>query len=416
MSALGRTYLLVGLFFAGVTLLCMAVLLRQAAHDVQRELDAAQGVVDALASGLGADPAAVLPRLERSLRHIRVDWVPPGGAAPEPLPRSWLDRQLYPHLAPARLVELTDGRTLRLAVDPRDEIDEVWDSLLQLLALFGLSLLACLAAMRWSVGRALRVMEELLAGLRKISQGQLDTRLVARRLPEARRLAGQFNAMAAALQHAEAENARLTRTLLELQERERTHLAQVLHDDLGQYVAGIRAQACLLGVQAERPEAVRDTARQLERHSQDLQNGFRALVHDLYPVMLEHLPLDAALRQLVEQWQASQGIDCRLELPDTLPPMTLARRVHLYRVLQEALTNVARHAGASRVRLWLRCRGDRLRLLLCDDGHGRPPSHAGVGLRSMRERARCLGGRLRLRHRPGAGWMLLLDVPGEARP
>lgn len=414
MSALGRTYLLVGLFFVAVTLVCMAVLLRQAAHDVQRELEAAQNVVDYLAESLAGDPGRLSPHLERSLRHVRIERLPQGVESLGPLaPPSLLERWLYREIAEARIVELADGSRLRLRVDPRDEVDEVWDSLLQLLLLFGLALLLSLAAIRWAVGQALRVLEELLGGLRQISRGQLATRLVARRLPEAQRLAGQFNQMADALQQAEADNADLTQALLQLQERERTHLAQVLHDDLGQYVVGLRAQACLLGIQAEQPALVRHIAGLLQQYCQDLQSGFRTLVHDLYPVMLEHLELEQAVRQLLDQWQASQGLDCRLRLVGDIPVLPIEAKVHLYRLLQEALTNVARHAGASAVQLRLQRSGSRLRVLLRDDGHGRPPSRSGVGLRSMTERARSLGARLCFSHRPGAGWALYLNLPLE---
>lgn len=415
MNALARTYLLVALFFAAVTLICMALLLRQAAHDVRRELAAAQQVVDYLASSLADNPAGFDPRLESSLRHVRIERL--AGAEEQGVgvvaERSWLSRWLYPAITPARIVVLPGGERLSLAVDPDDEADEVWDSLLQLLALFGLALALSLLAIRWAVGHALGVLEDLLGGLRQISRGRLTTRLVARRLPEARRLAGHFNQMAVALEEAEADNARLTRTLIELQERERTHLAQVLHDDLGQYVAGIRARACLLRVQAEQPEAVRETTGHLEQHSLDLQNGFRALVHDLYPVMLDHLSLDEALAQLAEQWQRAQGIPCQLSVRGAIPPLAVEDKLHCYRMVQEALTNVARHARASCVRLRLRGDARGLHLLLCDNGHGLPPVRSGVGLRSMRERARCLGAWLRLAHRPGRGWALYLNLPAE---
>ncbi len=412
MSALRRTYLLVALFFVAVTLVCTAVLLRQAAHDVQRELDAAQQVVDYLAVSLRDEPQALAAGLERSLRHIRIERVAAGNQQPAgPSDRPWLSRWLYPQVMPARVIERANGEQIRLAVNPDDEVEEVWDSLLQLLALFGLALALSLLTIRWAVGHALGVLEDLLGGLRQISRGQLATRLVARRLPEARRLAGHFNQMAGALEEAEAANARLTGTLLELQERERTRLAQVMHDDLGQYVAGIRARACLLRIQAEQPDAVRETAAHLERHSLDLQNGFRTLVRDLYPVMLEHLPLEEAVGQLVEQWQGAQGIECRLQLSGAIPAFTTEDKLHLYRLLQEALTNVARHAQARCVRLRLRGGAHGLRVLLRDDGHGEPPQRAGVGLRSMRERARCLGANLRLRHCPGRGWTLYLNLP-----
>ncbi len=166
-------------------------------------------------------------------------------------------------------------------------------------------------------------------------------------------------------------------------------------------------------VQAEQPDAVRETAAHLEQHSLDLQNGFRTLVRDLYPVMLDHLELADAIGQLAEQWQSTQGIECELQLQGALPPLSMEAKLHLYRMVQEALTNVARHARATRVRLQLRADRNGVRLLLRDDGHGLPPERLGVGLRSMVEHARCLGARLRMRHRPGHGWALYLNLPVE---
>jgi two-component system sensor histidine kinase UhpB len=405
MSALGRINLLVTLFFVLVTLVSLAVLLRQAGADVRRELQTAQLLVDHLADEL-RDGGRPLPAALGQLRHVQLRWLEPGQA--DAAPRSgWLT----PALPEPRLVRLADGRRLSLAVNPQDEIDEVWESLLQLLALFGVALLVCLLAIRWGFRQALGVLEELLGGLQQISRGHLATRLAARRLPEAQRLVGQFNLMAGSLQRVESENEALTRALLALQEHERNRLAQTLHDDLGQYLAGLRAQTRLLELIAEQPQAVRHAAQTLEQHCEHLQHGFRDLLRDLSPVLLEHLDLHGAVQHLCEQWQACHGIVCRLDLPAHLPALGEQQRLQLYRLLQEALTNVARHAGANQVRLRLRAGRTRLRLLLRDDGHGRPARHRGVGLRSMHERARCLGGHLQLLPREGRGWTLLLDLP-----
>ena len=231
---------------------------------------------------------------------------------------------------------------------------------------------------------------------------------------QARQLAEHCNRMGAALEQAQAENARLTQALLAAQEQERARLAQTLHDDLGQYLAGIRAQLCLLRTVAEQPAMVAQTARVLETNCEGLQQGFRALVHNLYPVASQHMPLADAFGLLVNQWQASQGIECRLRVGGHLPMLSGPSRMHLYRMLQEALTNVARHAGASQVRVRLQRSGKGLRLFIRDNGCGaQQPQRPGVGLHSMAERARSLGGELRIFNRPGAGWALALNIPLE---
>ncbi|MDP9520610.1 sensor histidine kinase [Pseudomonas putida] len=418
LSALWRINLWVTCCFALLTLACAGALLHQAVADVERELQSAEAVVAYLADTAERDPASLQPRLTQSLRHVRVHWLATDEALRLPAQSgldAWLGRQLFDERhSSSRLLDLNDGRRVSIAVDPRDEIDEVWDALQQLLGLCGVAWLLSLLTIRWAVRRAMGLLDELLCALRQVSGGQLTARLREAGLPEARQLAAYFNHMAATLEQARADNARLTQALLAAQEQERTQLAQTLHDDLGQYLAGIRAQLCLLRMVAEQPAVVTQTAHDLELNCERLQQGFRALVHNLYPVALHYMPLAEAFGLLVSQWQASQGIECRLRVGEHLPALPGASRTHLYRLLQEALTNVARHAGASQVRVRLQRSAKGLRLFIRDNGRGaHPPQRPGVGLHSMAERARSLGGELRILSRPGSGWALALNIPKE---
>ena len=418
MSALWRINLWVTAFFALVTLACAVLLLHQAMADVKRELQSAESVVHYLRETAERDPASLQQRLTGSLRHVRVRWLAPGELFPvdvESGVKAWLGRRLLDDGPAAQVVDLPDGRRALIAVDPRDEIEEVFDSLVQLLGVCAFALLLSLLVIRWAVRRGMYLLDELLQALRQVSAGNLQVHLPAEGVPEAQQLAGHFNRMTAALAQSQADNTRLTQALLAVQEQERTRLAQTLHDDLGQYVAGIRASACLLRLVIDQPPALEQTVSQLEEHCEHLQKGFRALVHDLYPVVLQHLPLCEAIGLLAEQWQETQGIACQLHIDQALPPLSGPDKTHLYRLLQEALTNVARHAGASEVRIRVQHRAGRLRLLVRDNGRGAAqPARAGVGLHSMAERARSLGGELRIISQPGAGWALALNIPLEA--
>lgn len=411
MSALWRINLLVGLFFALLAGVCLAVLVHQGNDDVRREMDAARGVIEYLREAAQRDPASLDPDLTAGLRHVRVHWLDSGAPAPHTGLDDWLVTRLYPDLPAPTLLTLADGRRVQLSLDPRDEIDEVRDSLVQLLVLFGVSLLASLLAIRWAVQGGLRVVEQLHGALENVSRGQFQVRLPDHALPEAQRLASGFNGMVGELERACVENAELTRALLAVQERERQQLAQALHDDIGQYLAGIRAQVFLLRSLEGQDGMGCVTLDRLEQHCQGLNESFRALVRDLYPVVLERVSLEEALRLHVGQWQASQGVRCSLHL-EPLPALPTVAKAHLYRLLQEALTNVARHADARRVRVILRRHCGRLYLWVRDDGrgcNGRP--RTGIGMRSMHERARCLGGELHLRRRPGGGLALRLWMP-----
>jgi two-component system sensor histidine kinase UhpB len=418
MSALWRINLWVCGFFALVTLACTALLVHQALADVERELQSAEAVVEYLSETAARDPVSLQPRLTQGLRHVRVHWL---AADEQPRPAvqdgldAWLARLLFTEgRHGASVLDLADGRRVQIAVDPRDEIDEVRDSLQQLLSLCAMALLVSLLTIRWAVRRGMGLLDELLRALQQVCAGQLKVRLRTEGVPEARQLAVHFNRMTAALEQAGSDNAGLTQALLAVQEQERTQLAQTLHDDLGQYLAGIRAQACLLRLVADQPATVERTMVELEHNCEHLQQGFRALVHNLYPVVLQHLSLADAIRLLVEQWQGRQRIDCRLRLSAQLPTLSAPDKTHLYRLLQEALTNIARHADASQVRVRLQHQGARLRLLVRDNGRGAAqPQRPGVGLYSMRERARSLGGELRIISHPGAGWALALSMPLE---
>ena len=318
MSALWRINLWVCGFFALVTLACMGLLVHQALADVERELQSAEAVVEYLSETAERNPASLQPRLTGSLRHVRVSWLEPGEVARLPVRDgldAWLGRLLFaqtPHSA--RVLDLQDGRRVQIAVDPRDEIDEVWDSLQQLLSLCGLALLLSLLTIRWAVRRGMGLLDDLLRALRQVSGGQLNVRLRAEGMPEARQLALHFNHMTQALEQARGDNTRLTRTLLAVQEQERTQLAQTLHDDLGQYLAGIRAQACLLRLVADQPAAVERTGWSWSTTASTCNRAFGrwCTISIRWCCNTCHWRKPSGL--LVEQWQDRQGIDCQLRV------------------------------------------------------------------------------------------------------
>ncbi|MFN9584222.1 MAG: sensor histidine kinase, partial [Pseudomonadaceae bacterium] len=148
MTALGRINLGVSLLFGLVTLAGLALLLRQASHDVQRELQAAEAVVEYLGEVARSNPGSLRPELTENLRHIRVSWLRPG-EEPEQQTEGTIEHWIAERLlGSASLVAdawpLEDGRELRIALDPYDEIEEIYDSLLQLLLLSAFALILSL--------------------------------------------------------------------------------------------------------------------------------------------------------------------------------------------------------------------------------------------------------------------------------
>ncbi|MCC7362118.1 MAG: hypothetical protein IT317_21720 [Anaerolineales bacterium] len=190
-------------------------------------------------------------------------------------------------------------------------------------------------------------------------------------------------------------------------EEERRRLRRDLHDGLGPQLASqtltLTAALQLLRRQPGEAEALLAEA---IKHAQDAITDIRRVVYDLRPPALDDLGLAGALRAQAAGYSAS-GINFTLSLPEALPPLPAAVEVACYRIAQEALTNVVKHARAQNCRLSLAVT-DGVTLEVVDDGRGLPKERpAGVGLSSMRERAAELGGQCLIEPRPGGGTRVL---------
>jgi signal transduction histidine kinase len=200
------------------------------------------------------------------------------------------------------------------------------------------------------------------------------------------------------------------RRLLRSREEERARLARDLHDGPLQALIGLNLQLGLLLPQAGEPAALGE----MRVEVRGLLSDLRGVCSELRPPMLDTLGLAAALRSLAEDWSAQSGVAVNLDLPphdDALPPMPGDMAVNLYRVAQEALANVAKHAQANRVEIRLARDGNGMGMDIEDDGRGfAMPDDIGdlisqghFGLAGLRERVNLIGGTLSLRSAPGQG-------------
>ena len=202
----------------------------------------------------------------------------------------------------------------------------------------------------------------------------------------------------------------LAERLVAVQEQERRRLALNLHDQLGQRLTALRLTmdtfrdgAAATPEQQQRFERMEQIVSQMDR---DVDN----LAWELRPPALDEVGLEAALRELLRQWSASQRLatDLHVSLPgdERLPAEV---ETQLYRIAQEALNNVGKHAAASHVSLLLERRGGEVAMIVEDDGRGfdieeiRKDASRGMGLMGMRERAATLGGDVQVEARPGSG-------------
>ncbi|PYO70701.1 MAG: hypothetical protein DMD71_01055, partial [Gemmatimonadetes bacterium] len=208
----------------------------------------------------------------------------------------------------------------------------------------------------------------------------------------------------------------LTAYQLEVREEERARIAREIHDVLGQTLTALKLDVSSLREMVARREPSADGRLQeiaglLDTAIKDV----RRLASELRPVVLDQLGLPAAVEWLSGDFQRRTGIDCRVRssLPDTTLPADVS--TGLFRILQEALTNVARHSGANRVEVTLQQASRIVYLEVTDNGKGLPEAaHAGqgsLGILGMRERALLLGGFIELKGETGKGTKLTAWVP-----
>jgi len=196
-------------------------------------------------------------------------------------------------------------------------------------------------------------------------------------------------------------------------ETERKRIARELHDELGQFLTALRIRASLLRVRfgKDNPRLVESVAEMTQLVDRTIE-VVRNAASSLRPAALD-MGVASALDWLVQEFTRHHGIPCALELDEEEAPFGEDAATAIFRIVQESLTNVARHAKASRVDVALRRRGGRYLLQVCDDGEGLDPAAAreGLGLVGMHERVLQLGGELFLRSAPGQGMRVEVWLP-----
>ena len=210
-------------------------------------------------------------------------------------------------------------------------------------------------------------------------------------------------------------NRELAQQLIAVQESERLSLARELHDELGQRCSAILIEtACLRRCAADDRAALLGAAARTDMAAQSLYQLVGGMLRRLRPANLDALGLVAALQELCESWEERSGVACVFHFDPMDEALPERINIAVYRVAQEALTNVARHAHANQVRLFLtRDASLGLGLTIADDGRGMDPARAtrGLGLLGAAERAAALGGELHVDSAPGMGLRLSLRVP-----
>jgi two-component system, NarL family, sensor histidine kinase UhpB len=215
-----------------------------------------------------------------------------------------------------------------------------------------------------------------------------------------------FNRM---IDRLETERATSTARALRAQEDERTRVAQELHDEIGQTLTAVLLE--LRQISSDAPAELRDDLARVQETTRGSLDEIRRIARRLRPGVLDELGLRSALRSLVAEVARPTDLDVTVELADDLPALGHDTELVVYRVAQEALTNVVRHGHAGWVHLAMRREGEAVLLAVRDDGVGMHGVVEGSGIRGMRERALLIGAHLDVRSARGQGTVVELRIP-----
>jgi two-component system sensor histidine kinase UhpB len=281
------------------------------------------------------------------------------------------------------------------APDLSADLYETWISFLAI-AFSGVSLIVLTGAIAYfTLGAALRPLQDLGEGLTRMRNGNYDDRIPESGPPEIRKSGEEANELGRTLGQLSHDNRRLLRKMVSMQDDERRDLARELHDELGPLLFGIRANAvALLEANSSEGADLNSAVQGVLQSAEALQHANRRILDRLRPLHIQELGIERSVETLLQnarlqapEMNLTSSIDHRLADLDS----TLSQTV--YRVIQEAITNVLRHAGARSMNVEAMIERDQLVIEISDDGIGFPQGTVfGRGLTGMHERVRALSG------------------------
>lgn len=298
------------------------------------------------------------------------------------------------------------GDVITVRTQQADEIVEVWQETRVFLVLLGAVLLVLNGILYLIIGRWFAPVRVILDSLAAVEHGHSTRPLPAQALPELQVISDRVASLGAVLRQSRDDNARLMRQSLSIQEEERRHMAQELHDEMGQSISAIKAIAFSIAERNPQDTMGREGAQRIGTIANNVRDHIRSMMQRLRPGVLDELGLLPALEHMVDEWNRDHANQfCSLRSSGDASRLSSEQQIHLYRIVQEALTNVAAHSGAAQVEVTLELGAQQLLLCIRDDGCGFDATavRRGMGLSGMQERVRALGGSWQLDTAPGAG-------------
>ena len=371
-----------------------------------------------------ADPDARLAQIIQNLNRLRHISITRQGAAPQTEPAladgrgddresssvpAWFVTFIHPETTAVTVPISVHGKPESLVITshPDDEVNEIWDGIVTQLEVGSVVAAVLFLITMTVVSRALAPLQSLSNAMTDIESGNYDTRVIPSGAPELAAICTKLNHLAAALGEAVEEKQRLAKHAVSLQDEERKEIARELHDEVGPYLFALRAHASSLmrSAEASKPDtdALRKHGSAILEHVNALQQFNRRVLERLRPAGLSELGLREAIGALQRLWrEAHPGVAIETAISPSLGETGDTAELTIYRIVQEALTNVFRHARATEVRITVQptsCRqtgtgsAGATKVSVRDNGAGLPTDHKqGFGMIGMRERVLALGG------------------------
>jgi two-component system sensor histidine kinase UhpB len=305
------------------------------------------------------------------------------------------------------------GDVITIRTNPGDEIAEVWQETRVFLLMLLVVLLTLNGILYLIIGRWFQPVTTILDNLGQVEHGGFSGTLPANALPELRVIDDRIKRLSAVLAASRKDNELLTSRSLLIQEEERRHLAQELHDEMGQSISAIKAIAFSIAQRSSDDSMSREGATRIGSISNHVRDHIRSMMHRLRPVVLDELGLIPALEHMVDEWNRNHSNSfCSLRASGDGSRLSSEQQIHLYRIVQEALTNAAAHSGAESVEVSVEC-SDPVRLQVRDTGKGflAAAITPGMGLSGMQERVKALRGEWALDTQPEAGVTIRVVFP-----
>lgn len=323
-----------------------------------------------------------------------------------------------PHFKIVRLVAFKGIAKGSVSVIPSGAlaITNAWQSFRSLMALSVNTTVALCLMITVSIRRALAPAQVIVNGLEKIQRGELAFRLPTFELQEWQQTGVAINQLVASQEQLLLERKKLALQLMTVQEEERRYLARELHDEFGQCLAAINAISASISQTAELScPAIVPESENISRISNHILALLRELLLRLRPTAIDELGLAISLQSLINDWNArSIGKTIfTLDLQGAIESLPEPLPITLFRIVQECLTNIAKHAAASQVVVTLVV-SDQITLTITDNGSAKQlpfTNPSGIGLLGMRERLDALGGQLVLAIVKPSGLMVQASLP-----